>query len=194
MKIGLRVNKAIKDSFVCVDDATFEIGIGGGQIASALTTHEPNLSNHHSNFVLEGAEMIKIKQATKEGFIEMEEGGVFDASYPESPTITAQNQELYRIEEKIIIGGEQKNQAVKKDVICTTLCSAMGSGGGYVPMITERCRIRKLTPLECFRLMGVTDSDGEKMLSVNNNSQCYKQAGNSIVVDVMVAMFKQLFN
>ena len=170
MKIGLRVNKAIKDSFVCVDDATFEIGIGGGQIASALTTHEPNLSNHHSNFVLEGAEMIKIKQATKEGFIEMEEGGVFDASYPESntrrgrcqengtvsPTLTAQNNELYRSE--------------------------------------NQYRIRKLTPLECFRLMGVTDSDGVKMLSVNSNSQCYKQAGNSIVVDVMVAMFKQLFN
>lgn len=54
-------------------------------------------------------------------------------------------------------------------------------------------QIRKLTPLECFRLMGVTDDDAKKMLAINGNSQCYKQAGNSIVVDVLVAMFRQLF-
>lgn len=35
----------------------------------------------------------------------------------------------------ILIGGEQKNQAIKTDGICTCLCSSMGSGGGYVPMI-----------------------------------------------------------
>lgn len=53
-------------------------------------------------------------------------------------------------------------------------------------------RIRKLTPLECFRLMGVTDEDAQKMMEVNSNTQCYKQAGNSIVVDVMCAMFRNL--
>jgi len=56
-----------------------------------------------------------------------------------------------------------------------------------------RYRIRKLTPRECFRLMGVSDCDADKMLAVNSNSQCYKQAGNSIVVDVMCAMFRKLF-
>ena len=59
--------------------------------------------------------------------------------------------------------------------------------------IEKNYRIRKLTPLECFRLMGVQDEDSKKMLIVNSNSQCYKQAGNSIVVDVMSAMFKKLF-
>ena len=54
-------------------------------------------------------------------------------------------------------------------------------------------RIRRLTPLECFRLMGVTDEDAYKMLAANSNSQCYKQAGNSIVVDVMTEIFKKLF-
>ena len=53
-------------------------------------------------------------------------------------------------------------------------------------------RIRKLTPLECFRLMGVSDKDAFKMMEINSNTQCYKQAGNSIVVDVMVEMFKKL--
>lgn len=53
-------------------------------------------------------------------------------------------------------------------------------------------RIRKLTPRECGRLMGVSDEDISKMEEVNSNSQLYKQFGNSIVVDVMCAMFKNL--
>ena len=53
-------------------------------------------------------------------------------------------------------------------------------------------RIRKLTPRECGRLMGVTDDDIDKMESVNSKSQLYKQFGNSIVVDVMCHMFRNL--
>ena len=53
-------------------------------------------------------------------------------------------------------------------------------------------RIRKLTPMECGRLMGVSDEDIDKMAAVNSNSQLYKQFGNSIVVAVMVAMFRNL--
>lgn len=50
--------------------------------------------------------------------------------------------------------------------------------------------IRKLTPRECGRLMGVSDEDIDKMAAVNSNTQLYKQFGNSIVVDVMCAMFR----
>lgn len=133
----------------------------------------------------------------------------------------------------IVIGGEQKNQAVKKDGICTTLTSSMGTGGGYVPMIIDNpvclnlkdeisgkqpsfqdrvydtqgiatslvssrfrtsylmptMRIRKLTPKECFRLMGFDDESFQRAAEVNSNTQLYKQAGNSIVVDVLVAIF-----
>jgi len=53
-------------------------------------------------------------------------------------------------------------------------------------------KIRKLTPKECYRLMDVTDEDADKMLSVNSNSQCYKQAGNSIVVACLIGLFSQL--
>ena len=94
--------------------------------------------------------------------------------------------------ENLIIGGEQKHQSVKKDGICTCLTSSMGTGGGYVPMIAPQYRIRKLTPRECGRLMGVSDEDIDKMAAVNSNTQLYKQFGNSIVVDVMCAMFKNL--
>lgn len=53
-------------------------------------------------------------------------------------------------------------------------------------------RIRKLTPKECWRLMGFSDEDFRKAESVCSNSQLYKQAGNSIVVDVLEAIFKEL--
>lgn len=50
----------------------------------------------------------------------------------------------------------------------------------------------KLTERECLRLMNVRDGDIDKMLKVNSKSQCYKQAGNSIVVSVLMAIFSQL--
>ena len=53
--------------------------------------------------------------------------------------------------------------------------------------------IRKLTPKECWRLMGFSDSQFEKAESVCSNTQLYKQAGNSIVVGVMEYIFKNLF-
>ena len=54
-------------------------------------------------------------------------------------------------------------------------------------------RIRKLTPREAFRLMGFDNSDFEKAAKVCSNSQLYKQAGNSIVVNVLEEIFKELF-
>ena len=152
------------------------------------------------------------------------------------------------IVENVIIGGMQENQSIKKDGICTTLTSSMGTGGGYVPMIPEvvrikqatkdgyieckvggvadlsfpdsttrrgrvqeggdvcptltatetgvhkieKYRIRKLTPKECWRLMAFSDEDFHKAESVNSNTQLYKQAGNSIVVSVLEAIFRQM--
>ena len=58
--------------------------------------------------------------------------------------------------------------------------------------IYNRYRIRKLIPRECGRLMDVTDEDISKMEAVNSNSQLYKEFGNSIVVAVMVALFRCL--
>lgn len=52
-------------------------------------------------------------------------------------------------------------------------------------------RIRKLTPLECWRLMGVKDEQFDKLHGISN-SQLYKLAGNSIVVDVLMGIFKNL--
>lgn len=54
-------------------------------------------------------------------------------------------------------------------------------------------RIRKLTPRECFRLMGFDDSDFDKVEGKMSNTQLYKQAGNSIVVNVLEEIYKELF-
>lgn len=58
----------------------------------------------------------------------------------------------------------------------------------------KKFRIRKLTPRECFRLMGVDDADIDKIqaTSISNSSQ-YKLAGNSIVVDVLYHIFRKMF-
>ena len=56
----------------------------------------------------------------------------------------------------------------------------------------QKYAIRKLTPLEVFRLMNFSDEDFEKAKAVNSNSQLYKQAGNSIVVACLIAIFSQL--
>ena len=59
--------------------------------------------------------------------------------------------------------------------------------------ITDGIRIRRLTPLECWRLMGYTDDDYLKASEVNCNSQLYKQAGNGIVKHVAMAIFSTMF-
>lgn len=64
---------------------------------------------------------------------------------------------------------------------------------GTVTATVHNLRIRKLTPKECWRLMGFDDEDFEKAEKVCSNSQLYKQAGNSIVVNVLEAIFKELF-
>lgn len=152
-------------------------------------------------------ETVRIKQATSQGYIECEVGGVADLSYPESktrrgrvqekgqvsPTLMAGEQDICRIENaQFCIGGLQEHQTPRTDGISPSLTAAMGMGGGQTPVINCQYRIRKLTPRECWRLMDFTDEDFEKAAQVNSNTQLYKQAGNSIVKNVLVAIIGQM--
>jgi site-specific DNA-cytosine methylase len=65
-------------------------------------------------------------------------------------------------------------------------------GGENINYVETVYRIRKLTPKECWRLMGYTDEDFEKAAAVNSNTQLYKQAGNAIVKQVLMAIFSQM--
>ena len=96
--------------------------------------------------------------------------------------------------DNFIIGSTQKHTKVSTDGVVPILTSAMGQGGGHVPMHNYDLKIRKLTPKECWRLMGFDDEDFEKAAKVNSNTQLYKQAGNSIVVNVLEAIFKELLS
>ncbi|HZK19330.1 MAG TPA: DNA cytosine methyltransferase, partial [Treponemataceae bacterium] len=67
------------------------------------------------------------------------------------------------------------------------------AGGDKVVVTNPPLRIRKLTPLEAWRLMGIKDEDFHKAKSSGmSDSQLYKQAGNAIVVDVLEAIFEQM--
>lgn len=73
--------------------------------------------------------------------------------------------------------------------LAPTLTTNKGEGN----KILSNLRIRKLTPKECFRLMGFNDSDYEAASKVVSNSQMYKQTGNSIVVDVLYYILVELY-
>jgi DNA (cytosine-5)-methyltransferase 1 len=94
---------------------------------------------------------------------------------------------------EIVIGSTQKNAFVGSiNEHAPSLTSAMGSGGGHTPMITNNLRIRKLTPKECYRLMGFSDKAFDYAQENASNSTLYHQAGDSIVVNVLMAIFKEL--
>lgn len=91
---------------------------------------------------------------------------------------------------QISSNGSQCGTVISDNGISANLVA--GTHGYANNHIATQYRIRKLTPRECGRLMGVSDEDIFKMAAVNSNTQLYKQFGNSIVVDVMCAMFKNL--
>lgn len=85
------------------------------------------------------------------------------------------------------------NNNLKSGGFCGTLTSACShNGSGTFGVIEPQYRIRKLTTKECWRLMDFTDEDFEKAEQVNSNTQLYKQAGNSIVKNVLVAILGQM--
>ena len=84
------------------------------------------------------------------------------------------------------------NKKVIKDGVSPTITTRPeGFKTAILPIHNHR--IRKLTPRECWRLMGFSDEDFDKAKSAGiSNCQLYKQAGNSIVVPVLEAIFKKM--
>ena len=148
---------------------------------------------------------INIKNATEKGYLEAQEGDGIDISSRMethrgtvqkgmAQTITTQADVGVVVEPKVLggfgkIGStnqyHQQNR-IYDDKIAITIAT------GFNPYYKSDLRIRKLTPCECWSLMGFSKEDFEKASKVNSNAQLYKQAGNSIVVNVLVAIFKEL--
>lgn len=109
--------------------------------------------------------VLAIKEATKMGYAEGYEGDSINISQPNSKTRRGR------------VGKQRAN----------TLETGLTQG-----VIESDLRIRKLTPLETWRLQGFTDEQFYKAQAVNSNSQLYKQAGNSVSVPVVYAVAKHL--
>lgn len=113
--------------------------------------------------------VIEIKQNTKEGYIKCKVGGCFDASFPESTTRRGRVQGNGDLVPTVTVAGAESLFAVE-----------------------TKYKIRRLTPKECWRIMGYKDTDFEKASKVVSNTQLYKQAGNAIVKQVLMAIFLQM--
>ena len=108
---------------------------------------------------------IRVKEATTQGYAEAEIGDSVNLSHPNSKT--------------------RRGRVGKQ--IANTLLTGESQG-----VIEPDFRIRKLTPRECWRLQGFPDWAFDKAQEVNSNSQLYKQAGNSVTVNVIAAIAKEL--
>lgn len=119
---------------------------------------------------------IRIKNNTKQGWIEMVSGGVADLSFPTSKTRRGRVEEKGNIAPTITTtGGLYKMDYNKEEFI-------------------KKLRIRKLMPEECFILMGMTAEDCEKCRDVGvSNSQLYKQAGNGLVSNCVQFIMEHLY-
>ena len=80
----------------------------------------------------------------------------------------------------------------KRGVVQDQMIQTVKTSGDDIRVVTSDLRIRKLTPLEVWRLMGISDQDYYKAQSVCSNSQLYKQAGNGIVIDVFEAILRRM--
>lgn len=88
---------------------------------------------------------------------------------------------------------EGYTRADSSDYICNDLPFKEGDGINVADMDLTQYRIRKLIPTECFKLQGFTAEDCKKASNAGvSNSQLYKQAGNSICVAVLEAIYKSL--
>ena len=108
---------------------------------------------------------IRVKEATKQGYAEAEIGDSVNLSHPNSKT--------------------RRGRVGKQ--IANTLLTGESQG-----VVETDFKIRKLTPRECWRLQGFPDWAFDKAQEVNSNSQLYKQAGNSVTVNVITAIAKEL--
>ena len=120
--------------------------------------------------------MILVKQATNEGLIPCKIGGVVDLNYPTSKTRRG----------RVIDEGNTSPTLTTENIP-----SVIEDWTWQIDGETYVIRIRKLTPRECWRLMDFSDEDFDKAAKVNSNTQLYKQAGNSIVRNVLVAIMGQ---
>ena len=188
-------------------------------IARPITT-DPNKRAGTTNYLSDKLPSnydlsMKIKNATKKGYLEATAGdGVDISSRMKYHRGTVQKESAQTIVTKcnigvVVKGGKQLNETIEKNIdkfkegkvlnmdlynrsINEELSQTLTDPNHNSQRLFDGLRIRKLTPKECWRLMGFDDSDFDKASKVNSNTQLYKQAGNSIIVNVLYYILKEL--
>ena len=156
---------------------TLDQNIGETLAAPVLAPDRINKSQNGRRFKNDGEPMftlttqdrhgIAIREATKQGYAIAEQGDSVNVSYPTSTT---------------------RRGRVGKQVAQTLQAGEVNQG-----VVMNDIRIRKLSPLECWRLQGFTDEQFYKAKDSGvSNSQLYKQAGNAVTVNVVDAITKEL--
>ena len=147
---------------------------------------------------------LKVKSATSKGYEEAREGDSINFSVPSLETRrgrvgkgvaqtldTGCNQAVIQLNPSLESGGKQpyqQNRVYDSNALCPALNAGQQTWGGNIVTLPNDYKIRRLTPRECFRLMDFPDTFTWKV----SDSQAYKQAGNSIVVNVLYKILKQL--
>ena len=128
--------------------------------------HRAGLDNYVSDSFVQNGEKLYIREANKNGYSEAEEGDFVNLQFLKSKT---------------------RRGRIGKQVSQTLCCN---DSNGVVEKRNNALGIRRLTPKECFRLMGFDDEDVDVLMANNiSNTQLYRMAGNSIVVDTLIYIY-----
>lgn len=196
LKETLEQNK-IKQDISFVDSYNKKIRDDG--LSSTITTR---INDSNNTF-------IAIKNATKKGYLEATDGdGIDISSRMEHHRGTVQKNKIQTLttsggndrgvvinplKDKTSYGWHFEQNVYDKNSCCRTLKASEGSGN-KPKVITNALRIRKLTPREAFRLMGVKDEDYENVAKNQSDSSLYHLAGDSICTSCLMALFSQLLD
>lgn len=215
---GMQEHQSIKNDGVCTT-LTSSMGTGGGYVPMVVEEETIKIKQAtkkgYTECKINGVADFSFPDSkTRRGRVE-QNGDV-------SPTLMAGNSEIVKIEKvgQISNEGSQCGTVVSTEGLYPTISAGchgyanphiLEKNGFYeqaiktaeennaqegkktaILPVVEKYKIRKLTPKECWRLMGFTDEDFEKAAMVNSNSQLYKQAGNSIVKNVLMAIFNKM--
>lgn len=181
-----KINEFKNISALLIDQSMrgLDMGVRGySEIAPAITSREykePRLIN-------ETARVKQIGNLTQNAKRDNPQAGRIYEQYGVSPTLNTMdggNRQPF-------IAIDEQNKCVRYDGTVGTITTD-GSSPKHNNRVSNGLRIRKLTPRECWRLMGFDDQAFDKAEKVCSNSQLYKQAGNSIVVDVLEKILTNL--
>lgn len=137
---------------------------------------------------------LRIRSNTARGYDLVRAGGVFDASYLTSSTRRGRVQGTFGSISPTITSSAAEQILYVKSIMKKEIIHTAHNGQQYA------IQIRKYTPRDCYRLMGVRDPDIDRLLTREKSGQLiipkskhYALAGNSIVTNCMTAMFSELF-